>query len=76
MATKKTTLPAPKPVDFEISERMVLDESWTYRVNGELVTWTEYNRLSKEHEQWLAEQAAAVAKANEPEKQTKRKKSK
>jgi hypothetical protein len=73
--TKTPTKLAPiKPVvDFEISTPMVMDESWKFRWNDDSVTWTEYNRLVKEHDEWVIAQALAAAAAAEPEKKPRKK---
>lgn len=71
---KKPALKKPVEVDFEISKPLVPDEKWTFRWNGELITWSEYNKLVKEHEQWVKEQEVAAAAADEPEKKTRKRK--
>lgn len=71
---KKTKAPPKPPIDYEISPPPVLDETWTFRSNGELITWTEYNRLLKEHEQWVKQLATEQAAALQPEKKTRKRK--
>lgn len=62
---KATSNPTP---EFEISEKVIPDEKWSYYYNDERVTMDTYNQMLKDHDEWTARLAHAMTVEVEPEK--------
>jgi len=72
MATKKK--PAlPPPPNVEISPPVVMDDTWSFHVNGERVTMQQWRQTNADHAAWVAEQERANADPHDvPKKRAKK----